>query len=69
MEAQAESAKALADLQAERIAPAAKPGRMSCSGAFEELSALLQARGAELESEHQAHAATMARMEVLGPGR
>ena len=66
VEAQAESAKALADLQAEQDRASGLEARThELQRRLEELSALLQARGAELESEHRAHAATMARMEVL----
>lgn len=66
MEAQAESAKALADLLAEQErARGLEAGARELQGHLEDLAAQLQARSAELEGERRAHAATTARTESL----
>lgn len=66
VEAQAESAKALTDLEAEQERAGGLQARMhELQGHLEDLAAQLQARSAELESERRAHAATTASTEAL----
>ena len=66
MEAQAESAKALADLEAERARSSGLDTRVQeLLIRLEDQGAQLQARSAELENERRAHAATTARTEAL----
>jgi len=66
VEAQAESAKALADLEAERARSSGLDTRVQeLLIRLEDQGAQLQARSAELENERRAHAATTARTEAL----
>ncbi|MBA4108721.1 MAG: hypothetical protein C0487_03875 [Leptothrix sp. (in: Bacteria)] len=66
VEAQAESAKALAELEAEQErASGLKAQTHELQGRLEDLAAQLQARSTELESERRAHAAITARTEAL----
>lgn len=66
VEAQAESAKAMADLVAEQERASGLEARAhELQGRLEDLAAQLQARSAELESERRAHAATMALTDAL----
>lgn len=66
VEAQAESSKALAELQAEQARASGLDARThELQGSLEDLAAQLQVRNAELESERRAHAATTARTEAV----
>lgn len=66
VETKAESAKALADLEAEQGRACGLEARAhELQGRLEDLAAQLQASNAELESERRAHAATTARTEAL----
>ncbi len=66
VEAQAETARALADLEAEQDrAKAAEALNQEMRGHLAELEVQLQASNGAHESERRSHAATMARMEAL----
>lgn len=66
VDAQAESAKALADLGAEHERASGLEARThELQERLEDMASQLQARSEELEREHRAHAATTARMEAL----
>lgn len=66
VEAQAESAKALADLEAERDRSSGLEARaQELQGRLENMAGQLQSRSSDLESERRAHAATSARTEAL----
>lgn len=66
VEAQAESAKALADLEtAQEQASGLEARAHELQERLDDLAAQFQARSAELETERRAHAATMARTEAL----
>lgn len=66
VEAQAESAKAVAELASEHDRANGLEARvLELQGRLEDLAAELQSRSADLESERRAHAATSARTEAL----